>query len=169
MDLIPELTKQLDQVAIAMKGVGDTDKTRLVHDAIERVAAAHAAALSIGYGPHHKVACEGRRTLYVHRAGSKSRTTLGQFMFDQCWAIAHCTGDGDDSDVFADTQEPKNGYWIRCELAVESEWVRSDSKRDHRYNDFLKLVVGKARFKLFIFNCREHEMEDIVLASGRIY
>jgi hypothetical protein len=164
MDLISTPTKQLDAVAVDLKrSPGDTDRTRLVHDAIERIAAEHAATMRIGYGTQCEVACPGRRTLYVHRADSKSASALGQFVFDQCWIIKHCTGERDNTDAFAETGEPRNHYPIRCELAVESEWVRQDGRRVHMYDDFLKLVVGKAKLKLFLFNCRERDAEDIVL------
>jgi hypothetical protein len=157
MDLFEELTSELDKAAPRLKGVGRTARTTITHDAIQAIAPKYADELGIGYGRSRDQPGKGGKTLYVHRAGGKPRQSLGGFLFDQCWLVSHWTGN--DDAIFGETGEPSDTYPSSCELAVESEW---DSPQ-HQFDDFLKLVLCKGRFKLFVINCREADLEGVEL------
>jgi len=155
MDLIKELQLSLDGQAPQLAALGPnsrTSRTAAVHDAIVARAAEYATSLGIGYGHDFKNRAPGDSTLYVHRSGGKP---LGQFLFDQTWMLAHCTGD-DGTEQFPISKKLKNGYVIECVLAAESEWNNAASMCD----DFLKLLVGKAKFKVFIYNSNEDQIME---------
>lgn len=155
MDLVSELKSSLDAMTPQLRSFGRhgaTNRTQLIQDGIAAVAPKYAQHLGIGYGHQYDDRAQGDKTLYVHRSGGKP---LGQFLFDQTWLVAHCTGHSG-TEQFSQTGELKNGYPVSCDLAAEFEW----NSHKHMYDDFYKLLVAKARLKIFVYNCPGTDIDD---------
>ncbi len=158
MDLISAIKHGLDQVAPQLGAEGSRPAwTTVVHRSIEQLASRYADANGWTVGWKSKMSTKECMTLEVYRTGGKP----GQFLFDQCWLRFHRT-DGSDDISFPETGEPKDGYLIGCDLAVETEWYlpKDDMSRVEFHRDFLKLVVGNATKKLFVFRCDEFLYEN---------
>jgi hypothetical protein len=160
--LFHTLRLELDKVAAELHPTkAATEATQKVGDVISSVAPQYAdEVLGIGFGScgDFQQGSKGGRKLYIHRTGGKKAGYGTQFLFDQCWLVAHCTGEEDEKSLFIETGEPTNGYVINCELAVESEWGRSP---DAISFDFLKIILCKAKHKLFVFSHSADDLDDV--------
>lgn len=149
MQLFDEIKSELDILARS----GNV-KTKPIQETMERLALQYANANDLGFGDHTRSDPASRHPeasqyLCVHRDKHKSAIPFGTeraFLFDHCWLVFY--NNKASSLLCSETGEYLEGYMSRCELVMESELGPKD---EEFHRDFRKIVIARARYKIFLF------------------
>jgi hypothetical protein len=167
-DLLASIQHELDALVFAARrDLGWGVMTALVHDTLFKVAQRYADSMGFGFGPE-KDNVTREKTIIVF---AKDSGHYNEFMFDQCWLCIYCNPD--ETDVFPETDdEPRCGYIASCALAAETEWhgLTDDAiESDSFYKDFRKLIIARAKVKLFVFRCDGEKRHRETISRLRAY
>jgi hypothetical protein len=152
MALVADIQTSLNQIAANLFGTRRGIATLAVHHAFEDLAFHYADNAGLAFGTHtvtdpaSKHPHSAKRIVVFSSKSRKwpARDTQHGFLFDQCWL------------VFYNSQAPAacEGCLAGFELAMESEFNFDSDDPSTEYTflqDFRKLVISKARMKVFLF------------------